>query len=71
HRDAVIDFFKDSSENLLVLDIMNSENNWNLLAPFLEVKSPNRSFPHANKASYRNGLWSRVKRSLKSVYYND
>lgn len=63
HNKEVIEYFKDRSEDLLILNLAKGDG-WEKLCPFLRVDIPNISFPHANKASDRektNALLRRAK----------
>jgi Sulfotransferase domain len=54
-----MEYFKDRSEELLVLNITAGEG-WTKLCPFLNKQIPSVSFPRANIASERRKLpWSK------------
>jgi hypothetical protein len=59
HNRDVMEYFKDRSEQLLVLNITAGEG-WTKLCPFLNEQIPSVSFPRANIASERRKLpWSK------------
>lgn len=60
HNSEVLDYFKDRSGDLLVMDIPQDAG-WTRLCEFLGHEVPSEPFPHANKAS----LSRRVKNWLK------
>ena len=43
----IIEYFKDSN-NLLIIDLEKNEG-WEKLCNFLNIKVPNKEFPHENK----------------------
>lgn len=55
HNREVMEYFKDRSEQLLVLNITAGEG-WTKLCPFLNEQIPSISFPCANIASEREKL---------------
>jgi hypothetical protein len=77
HNREVLEYFKDRSEQLLVLNITAGEG-WTKLCPFLGERIPTIGFPCANTASDREKLskressrwWQRylkVRRGVKRV----
>ncbi len=48
HNQRIRNFFKDSPERLLELNICNGEG-WDKLCPFLGVQKPDESFPWENR----------------------
>ena len=61
HNKEVIDYFKDRSNDLLVLNLENGDG-WYELGNFLNVEVPERNFPHANKAIYRKMGFVKLRR---------
>lgn len=59
HNKDVLAYFKGRSKDLLVLDLANGEG-WEKLCPFLGVPIRSSPFPHANKASDREGMMAPV-----------
>jgi tetratricopeptide (TPR) repeat protein len=54
HNQSVIDYFKDTPEKLLVMNIFNGDD-WDKLCPFLgyDINNLNNTpFPHSNKGLY-------------------
>ena len=54
HNQSVIDYFKDTPEKLLIMDIFNGDG-WDKLCPFLGYDKSNlhnTPFPHSNKGLY-------------------
>jgi len=47
HRTAVMEYFKDRPEDLLVMNIINGDG-WEKLCPFLGVSIPDVPWPHKN-----------------------
>jgi hypothetical protein len=58
HNREVLEYFKDRSEQLLVLNITAGEG-WTKLCPFLGEQIPPIGFPRANTASERDKLRKR------------
>jgi hypothetical protein len=55
HNSEVLDYFKNRSQDLLVMDLANGDG-WEQLCPFLGKKIPRAGFPHVNKATDREQL---------------
>jgi hypothetical protein len=53
HNREVLEYFKDRSKDLLVLDLSQGDG-WDKLCPFLGVEIINGLFPHTNKAGKRD-----------------
>ncbi|MBT3181793.1 MAG: hypothetical protein HN337_04695 [Deltaproteobacteria bacterium] len=69
HEKAVLDYFKDRPDDLLLVDICGGEG-WEKLCPFLGQEIPDRHFPRRNvgsdkvfKRTYRKYFW----RSLSAL----
>jgi hypothetical protein len=67
HNREVLEYFKDRSEQLLVLDITAGEG-WTKLCPFLGEQIPAISFPCANTASDREQLAKRESSRWWQIY---
>ena len=52
HNKDVKDYFKDRSDQLLVINVIGGEG-WEKLCPFLNKPTPNKDFPHKNKGRYK------------------
>ncbi|HPF12304.1 MAG TPA: sulfotransferase [Flavobacteriaceae bacterium] len=70
HNQEVIEFFKDKKEQLLVFDLSEEDNQWDVLCNFLDISKPIYKFPHANKSGDRKNFLSRIKKWLKKSYYS-
>ncbi len=73
HNREVINYFKDRSKDLLVLDLAKGDG-WEKLCPFLGTGTLKSQFPHANKDSDRKKvrtpgakLVRRMKRLVKRL----
>jgi hypothetical protein len=53
HNKEVLQYFKDRSHDLLVMELSKGDG-WGKLCLFLDEPIPSISFPHANKSQYRN-----------------
>jgi len=51
HNHDVIEYFRDRSDDLLILDLEEG-NGWAKLGAFLGITIPDIPFPHANKGAY-------------------
>lgn len=63
HNAAVIDYFKDRPNDLLIINLANGDG-WAPLCHFLGQAEPQISFPHANQASAREAAAKQEKISL-------
>lgn len=52
HNKEVKDYFKDMSDQLLIIDVIGGEG-WEKLCKFLDKPIPKKSFPHKNKGRYK------------------
>jgi hypothetical protein len=64
HNAAVLDYFKDRPEDLLVMDLQRGDG-WAQLCPFIGAKIPDAPFAHANSAKVRERLTYRVFAQLR------
>ena len=64
HNKDVLNYFKDRSDDLLVLRITEGEG-WQNLCSFLDRESPETDFPHLNKAN----VIRKIRRSLRRTYH--
>ncbi len=51
HKQEVLDYFKDRKKDLLIYNVFEGDE-WGKLCSFLQVPTPNRSFPVRGKSSY-------------------
>jgi hypothetical protein len=68
HNREVLEYFKDRSEQLLVLDITAGEG-WTKLCPFLDEPIPAIPFPRANAAPQRRKMDKRNKSLVWRTYF--
>jgi hypothetical protein len=61
HNKEVLEYFKDRSDDLLVLRLAEGDG-WKQLCQFLQKDVPNSDFPHENKAADR-----KRKRKIKTI----
>jgi hypothetical protein len=66
HNAAVVDYFRDRPNNLLVMDLVRGDG-WEKLAPFLGVSAPDTPFPIRNTSVERAGVSYRLKRRLNKL----
>jgi hypothetical protein len=52
HNKQVIEYFKNSPSQLLVMNIIEGDG-WNKLCNFLNKPIPNKPFPHKNIGRYK------------------
>ena len=67
HNREVMEYFKDRSEQLLVLNITAGEG-WTKLCPFLNEQIPSISFPCANIASEKGEIALEEELLVSQVY---
>lgn len=69
HNNAVRTYFASRPQDLLEIDI-ESEPRWEPLCDFLEIRHPNRKFPHENRAAERerksSSAWRRLKQRVRN-----
>ncbi|AWM13010.1 hypothetical protein DI487_03455 [Flavobacterium sediminis] len=68
HNSSVREFFKDKPKQLLEINL-KEDDKWEKICTFLNVKVPQRDFPHVNKASSRTALGTKIKKFIKKVLY--
>jgi hypothetical protein len=66
HTKEVENYFKGRPQDLLIMDLAKGDG-WEKLCPYLGEDIPNTSFPHANKASDREKVSTRLKKMVKSI----
>lgn len=69
HNKEVRDFFSDSKDQLLELDITKG-NVWSDLCMFLNIDEPSVEFPHSNHSSYKASSVHRAARKVKRFFFN-
>ncbi|VGO21001.1 sulfotransferase family protein [Pontiella sulfatireligans] len=61
HNEEVLDYFKDRTDDLLVMDLAEMDG-WDKLCPFLGKNVPNKPFPHAGKSEKREGALAKLRK---------
>ena len=63
HNRAVLDYFKDRPDDLLVMDLERGDG-WEVLCPFLGVPMSNKPFYRTNTGKYRRSIVYRIRKRL-------
>lgn len=66
HNNEVLEYFKNRSKDLLILDLNNSDG-WRELCPFLGLPISSKKFPHSNKGKHSFTLKDKAVNALKNI----
>jgi hypothetical protein len=66
HNAEVLEYFKDRSRDLLVMDLTKGDG-WPKLCAFLGAEIPNTPFPHANKGGGQAPILKRIIQRIKRL----
>jgi hypothetical protein len=66
HYKNVYLYFQGREKDILVFDF-NAGNGWEELCGFLGLAVPNKKFPHANKALYKQNRFKRIYKKIKKL----